>query len=610
MDFRQRKPQRFNMDMSAAEVKRAAALDGRALSSSTPQANTAEPNGSEILVRCLQVEGVKYLWGYPGGAVLYIYDALYKQDTIEHVLVRHEQAAVHAADGYARATGEVGVALVTSGPGVTNAITGIATAYMDSIPMVIITGQVPTAAIGLDAFQECDTVGITRPIVKHNFLVKDVRDLALTLKKAFHIARTGRPGPVVVDIPKDVSLKTTAFHYPETVEMRSYNPVRKGHGGQIRKAVQLLLAARRPYIYTGGGVILGNASAELRQLTDLLGYPCTNTLMGLGAIASSDPKFLGMLGMHGTYEANMTMQNCDVLLAVGARFDDRVIGNPKHFASVERKIIHVDIDPSSISKRVKVDIPIVGDVKEVLVELIAQIREAQARPDAAALSQWWSQINEWRKRECLAYKHSTDVIKPQMVVEKLWQLTQDRDTYITSDVGQHQMWAAQFYRFEEPRRWINSGGLGTMGVGLPYAMGIKLARPDSDVFCITGEGSIQMCIQELSTCLQYKTPVKIVSLNNRYLGMVRQWQQLDYGSRYSHSYMEALPDFVKLAEAYGHVGLLVEKPGDVEGALKEAIRLKDRTVFLDIRTDPTENVWPMVKAGQGITEMLLGSEDL
>ncbi|KQU77085.1 MULTISPECIES: acetolactate synthase 3 catalytic subunit [unclassified Rhizobacter] len=592
------------MDMSAAEIKRAASAQPH------PSSPSAEPNGSEILVRCLQAENVKFLWGYPGGAVLYIYDALYKQDTIEHVLVRHEQAAIHAADGYARATGNVGVALVTSGPGVTNAITGIATAYMDSIPMVIITGQVPTPAIGLDAFQECDTVGITRPIVKHNFLVKDVRDLATTLKKAFHIARTGRPGPVVVDIPKDVSQKTTAFHYPQSVEMRSYNPVRKGHGGQIRKAVQLLLAAKRPYIYTGGGVVLGNAAAELRELVNLLGYPCTNTLMGLGSFPASDPKFLGMLGMHGTYEANMTMQSCDVLLAVGARFDDRVIGNPKHFASVERKIVHIDIDPSSISKRVKVDIPIVGDVKDVLQELIAQVREAQARPDVQALSAWWGQINEWRKRECLSYKGSADVIKPQSVVEKLWELTKDRDTYITSDVGQHQMWAAQYYRFDEPRRWINSGGLGTMGVGLPYAMGIKLAKPDADVFCITGEGSIQMCIQELSTCLQYKTPVKIVSLNNRYLGMVRQWQELDYGGRYSHSYMDALPNFVKLAEAYGHVGLLVEKPSDVEPALREAIRLKDRTVFLDVRTDPTENVWPMVQAGKGISEMLLGSEDL
>jgi acetolactate synthase-1/2/3 large subunit len=590
------------MDMSAAEVKRAALAHANAA--------TTDPNGSEILVKSLQAEGVKFLWGYPGGAVLYIYDALYKQDSIEHVLVRHEQAAVHAADGYARATGEVGVALVTSGPGVTNAITGIATAYMDSIPMVIITGQVPTPAIGLDAFQECDTVGITRPIVKHNFLVKDVRDLASTMKKAFHIARSGRPGPVVVDIPKDVSLKTAPFDYPDTIAMRSYNPVRKGHGGQIRKAVQLLLSAKRPYIYTGGGVILGEASQELRVLADLLGFPCTNTLMGLGAIPASDPKFLGMLGMHGTYEANMTMQNCDVLLAVGARFDDRVIGNPKHFASVERKIIHVDIDPSSISKRVKVDVPIVGDVKEVLTELTAQIREATARPDARELQAWWSQIGQWRGRECLKYRESSEVIKPQMVVETLHRLTRGTDAYITSDVGQHQMWAAQYYGFDEPRRWINSGGLGTMGVGLPYAMGIKLAKPDADVFCITGEGSIQMCIQELSTCLQYGTPVKVLSLNNRYLGMVRQWQQLDYGGRYSHSYMDALPDFVKLAEAYGHVGLKIESPADVEPALKEAIRLKDRTVFLDIRTDPTENVWPMVQAGKGISEMLLGSEDL
>jgi acetolactate synthase-1/2/3 large subunit len=592
------------MDMSAAEVKRAA--------SAQPQPNSQFPelNGSEILVRCLQAENVKYMWGYPGGAVLYIYDALYKQETIEHVLVRHEQAAIHAADGYARATGEVGVALVTSGPGVTNAVTGIATAYMDSIPMVIITGQVPTPAIGLDAFQECDTVGITRPIVKHNFLVKDVRDLATTMKKAFHIARTGRPGPVVVDVPKDVSLKTCAFTYPDRIEMRSYNPVKKGHGGQIRKAMQLLLTAKRPYIYTGGGVILGNAAPELRELADLLGYHCTNTLMGLGATAASDPKFLGMLGMHGTYEANMTMQHCDVLLAVGARFDDRVIGNPKHFASVERKIIHVDIDPSSISKRVKVDIPIVGDTKDVLQEMIAHLRETQAKPDVQALSAWWGQINEWRKRECLSYKRSDDVIKPQYVVETLCELTRGKDVYVTSDVGQHQMWAAQFFRFEEPRRWINSGGLGTMGVGLPYAMGIKLAKPESDVFCITGEGSIQMCIQELSTCAQYKTPVKIISLNNRYLGMVRQWQQLDYGGRYSHSYMDALPDFVKLAEAYGHVGIKIEKPSEVLPALKEMIRMKDRTVFLDVRTDPTENVWPMVQAGKGISEMLLGSEDL
>ena len=581
-------------------------------SASAASGPSQELMGSDILVKALQAENVRYIWGYPGGAVLYIYDALYKQDTIEHVLVRHEQAAVHAADGYARATGDVGVALVTSGPGVTNAVTGIATAYMDSIPMVIITGQVPTPAIGLDAFQECDTVGITRPIVKHNFLVKDVRELAVTMKKAFHIARSGRPGPVVVDIPKDVSFKKTAWTgYPQDVQMRSYNPVKKGHGGQIRKALQMLLAAKRPYIYTGGGVLMANASPELRTLVDMLGYPCTNTLMGLGAYPASDPKFLGMLGMHGTIEANNAMQHCDVLLAVGARFDDRVIGNPKHFAQNERKIIHIDIDPSSISKRVKVDVPIVGDVKDVLVELIDMIKESGLKPDAQALAGWWQTIEGWRQRDCLKYdRDNTQVIKPQKVIETLFNLTRGEDVYITSDVGQHQMWAAQYYRFDEPRRWINSGGLGTMGVGIPYAMGIKLAKPDSDVFCVTGEGSVQMCIQELSTCLQYNTPIKVIALNNRYLGMVRQWQEIEYSGRYSHSYMDALPNFVKLAEAYGHVGMLIEKPEDVEPALREARRLKDRTVFLDIRTDPTENVFPMIQAGKGLTEMLLGSEDL
>ncbi|MEO9101081.1 MAG: acetolactate synthase 3 catalytic subunit [Burkholderiaceae bacterium] len=592
------------MEISQAEIAAAAAA--------ASETNLQELRGAEILIKALQAENVQFVWGYPGGAVLHIYDAFYKQDTIKHVLVRHEQAAVHAADGYARATGEVGVALVTSGPGVTNAITGIATAYMDSIPMVIVTGQVPTPAIGLDAFQECDTVGITRPIVKHNFLVKDVRQLADVMKRAFHIARSGRPGPVVVDIPKDVSFNKTMYSgYPETVSMRSYNPVRKGHGGQIRKALQLLLAAKRPFVYAGGGVLLANASAELRTLVDMLGCPCTNTLMGLGAYPASDPKFLGMLGMHGTLEANNAMQNCDVLLAVGARFDDRVIGNPKHFAQNERKIIHIDIDPSSISKRVKVDIPIVGDVKDVLGELIAMVRESDHRQNADALAGWWEAVEGWRKRDCLKYDRGDGtVIKPQYVVETLWNMTRDADTYITSDVGQHQMWAAQYYRFDEPRRWINSGGLGTMGVGIPYAMGVKMARPDSEVFCITGEGSVQMCIQELSTCLQYNTPIKIVSLNNRYLGMVRQWQEFDYEGRYSHSYMDALPNFVKLAEAYGHVGLLIERPEDVEPALREARRLKDRTVFMDFRTDPTENVFPMVQAGKGITEMLLGSEDL
>ena len=595
------------MEISKAEVASAAAA-----SAPSPSNAPQELRGAEILIKSLQAENVKHIWGYPGGAVLHIYDAFYKQDTIQHVLVRHEQAAVHAADGYARATGEVGVALVTSGPGVTNAVTGIATAYMDSIPMVIITGQTSVAAIGTDAFQECDTVGITRPIVKHNFLVKDVRQMAETIKKAFHIARTGRPGPVVVDIPKDVSFnKTTYTGHPKTVEMRSYNPVRKGHGGQIRKALQLLMTAKRPYIYTGGGVLLSNASNELRALVDMLGYPVTNTLMGLGAYPASDRKFLGMLGMHGTVEANNAMQNCDVLLAVGARFDDRVIGNVKHFMQVDRKIIQIDIDPSSISKRVRVDIPIVGDVKDVLTELIAMIKESGLKPDTQALSGWWDTIEGWRSRDCMKYSLGAgDVIKPQYVVETLWNMTKDADTYITSDVGQHQMWAAQYYKFDEPRRWINSGGLGTMGVGIPYAMGIKLAKPDSEVFCITGEGSVQMCIQELSTCLQYRTPIKIVSLNNRYLGMVRQWQQIDYEGRYSSSYMDALPDFVKLAEAYGHVGLLIEKPEDVEPALREARRLKDRTVFMDFRTDPTENVFPMVQSGKGITEMLLGPGDL
>ena len=595
------------MEISKAEIKSAAQASERAA-----PGHPEELRGAEILVKALQAEGVKYVWGYPGGAVLHIYDAFYKQDTIQHVLVRHEQAAVHAADGYARATGDVGVALVTSGPGVTNAVTGIATAYMDSIPMVIVTGQVPTAAIGLDAFQECDTVGITRPIVKHNFLVKDVRQMAEVMKKAFHIARSGRPGPVVVDIPKDVSFNKTAYTgYPETLNMRSYNPVKKGHSGQIRKALQLLLTAKRPYIYTGGGVLLGNATGELRELVDLLNYPVTNTLMGLGAFPATDRRFLGMLGMHGTLEANNAMQNCDVLLAVGARFDDRVIGNPRHFASVERKIIHIDIDPSSISKRVKVDIPIVGDVKDVLTELIAMVKESTTRADEKALADWWKSIEGWRSRDCLKYDRANqDVIKPQMVIETLWNMTRDADAYVTSDVGQHQMWAAQYYKFNEPRRWINSGGLGTMGVGIPYAMGIKLARPESEVYCVTGEGSVQMCIQELSTCLQYNTPITVLALNNRYLGMVRQWQEIEYSGRYSHSYMDALPNFVKLAEAYGHVGMLIERPQDVEPALREARKLKDRTVFMDFRTDPTENVFPMVQAGKGITEMLLGAEDL
>jgi len=572
-------------------------------------ATPPEMIGAEMLVQALHKEGVEFVWGYPGGSVLFIYDEIFKQDKFEHILVRHEQAAVHAADGYARATGKVGVALVTSGPGVTNAVTGIATAYTDSIPMVIISGNVPTYAIGEDAFQEADTVGITRPVVKHNFLVKDVKDLPLVLKKAFHIAQTGRPGPVLIDIPKDVSAAKGPFVYPETLEMRSYSPVVKGHSGQIRKAVALLQEAERPYIYTGGGVILSDSAPELKEFAELLGYPVTNTLMGLGGFPGSSPQFVGMLGMHGTYEANMAMQHSDVLIAIGARFDDRVIGNTQHFASHPRKIIHIDIDPSVISKRVKVDVPIVGNLKEVLVEMTAQLKVAGPFKNGDKVAAWWDQINEWRKKDCLKYDEASQIVKPQYVVQKLWELT-GGDAFITSDVGQHQMWAAQFYKFDKPRRWINSGGLGTMGVGLPYAMGIKKAFPDTDVFAITGEGSIQMCIQELSTCKQYNTPVKIVSLNNRYLGMVRQWQELTYNKRYSSSYMDSLPDFVKLAEAYGHIGMRIEKKSDVEGALKEAIRLKDRTVFMDFQTDPEENVWPMVQAGKGITEMLLGSEDL
>ena len=569
-------------------------------------------SGAEILVRCLQEEKVEHLFGYPGGAVLYIYDEIFKQDKVRHILVRHEQAAVHAADAYSRSSNKTGVCIVTSGPGLTNAVTGIATAYMDSIPMVIVSGQVPTHAIGLDAFQECDTVGITRPCVKHNFLVKDVKDLAMTMKKAFHIAQSGRPGPVLVDIPKDITRDRCKFEYPKEVSLRSYNPVVKGHLGQIKKAVQMILLAERPMVYSGGGVILSNASDELTELVDLLGAPCTNTLMGLGAYKASDPKFLGMPGMHGTYECNMAMQHCDVLIAVGARFDDRVIGNPKHFAQNPRKIVHIDIDPSVIAKRVKVDLPIVGDVREVLRDLLANLKEstaAVAKPSTRPYDAWWKQITEWRGLNCLAYKTSTEVIKPQSVVETVWRLT-NGDAFVTSDVGQHQMWAAQYYRFDKPRRWINSGGLGTMGVGLPYAMGVKFANPEAEVICITGEASIQMNIQELSTCQQYRIPVKILNLNNRYLGMVRQWQEVEYGSRYSESYMDSLPDFVKLAESYGHVGMRIDNPADIEPAIREALAMKDRLVFMDFITDQTENVWPMVQSGKGLTEMLLGAEDL
>ncbi len=574
------------------------------------EAQTTELTGAEIVSRCLAEEGIELIFGYPGGAVLPIYDELFKQDKVKHILVRHEQAAVHAADAYSRCTQKVGVALVTSGPGVTNAITGIATAYMDSIPLVVITGQVPTHAIGQDAFQEVDTVGITRPCVKHNILVKNVADIAPSIKKAFYLAGTGRPGPVVVDIPKDITLEKANFFYPKSVSLRSYNTITKGHSGQIRKAIQLLTQAERPVIYSGGGIILGNAAAELTQLVRKLGFPCTNTLMGLGGYPATDPLFLGMLGMHGTYEANMAMQNCDVLIAIGARFDDRVIGNPKHFAQESRKIIHIDIDPSSISKRVRVDVPIVGDVKEVLAELNRQLDETSDRSDFEkiddeSLKQWWEQIANWRSRECLKFDRDSEIIKPQLVVERLYELTKGQDVYVTSDVGQHQMWAAQFYKFDEPRRWLNSGGLGTMGVGLPYAMGAQFAHPQSTVICVTGEASIQMCIQELSTAKQYRLPLKIVNLNNRYMGMVRQWQEFFHGNRYAESYVDALPDFVKLAESYGHVGMQIDKPGDIDGALKEALSRKDDLVFMDFVTDQTENVFPMVPGGKGLSEMIL-----
>jgi len=566
---------------------------------------TVELSGAEIVVQCLKDEGVEYLFGYPGGSVLHIYDALFKQDEVKHILVRHEQGATHAADGYARATGKPGVVLVTSGPGATNAVTGIATAYMDSIPMVVFTGQVPTPVIGSDAFQEADIVGITRPCVKHNFLVKDVAKLAETIKKAFFIATTGRPGPVVVDIPKDITdprIKVP-YEYPASVNIRSYNPHVKGHPRQIKKGVELLLSAKRPMVYSGGGVVLGEASAQLTELARLLNFPITKTLMGLGAYPATDRQFVGMLGMHGTYEANMAMHECDVLLAVGARFDDRVTGKLAQFCP-GAKIVHIDIDPASISKTVRVDVPIVGEVAGVLSEMIEMLKASESKPDAEALAAWWEQIARWRSLECLRYDRNSGVIKPQYVVEQLWEAT-NGEAYVTSDVGQHQMWAAQFYKFDRPRRWINSGGLGTMGFGMPAAIGVKLAHPDADVACITGEASIQMCIQELATALQYRTPIKIVNLNNGYMGMVRQWQEFTYESRYSHSYLETIPDFGKLAEAYGHVGMRIEKPADVRPALDEALKLKDRTVFMDFLTDPAENVYPMIEAGKAQHEMRL-----
>ena len=562
--------------------------------------------GAEIFVRALKDEGVEYVFGYPGGAVLHIYDELFKQEQVKHILARHEQGAGHAADGYARATGKPGVLLVTSGPGVTNAITPIATAHMDSIPLVVFSGQVPKHLIGNDAFQEVDAIGITRPCVKHNFLVKDVRDLAATIKKAFYVATSGRPGPVLVDIPKDVTANSCEYEYPKSVEIRSYRPVVRGHPGQIKKALKLILGAKQPMIYTGGGVVLGNASEELREFTRTLGYPITNTLMGLGAYPASDRQFIGMLGMHGTYEANMAMHHCDVLIAIGARFDDRVTGDLAQFCPFA-KIVHIDVDPASIAKNVPVDVPIVGDVKSVLTDLNGLLRENPERAEPKPLAEWWKQIGEWQSVDCLRFNRNTEVIKPQYVIEKLWELT-GGDAYVTSDVGQHQMWAAQFYKFDQPRRWINSGGLGTMGFGLPAAMGVQMAFPEATVACITGEASLVMCIQELSTCLQYRLPVKVINLNNRYMGMVRQWQEFFYDKRYSHSYMDALPDFVMLAQSFGHVGVRVDKTADVEGALREALKQKDRLVLMDFITDQTENVYPMMASGKGQHEMHLSPD--
>lgn len=555
-------------------------------------------SGGDMLVRALQDEGVELIFGYPGGAALHIYDAIFRQKEIRHVLVRHEQGATHMADGYARSTGKVGVVLVTSGPGATNAITGIATAYMDSIPMVVISGQVPRDKIGEDAFQETDMVGCSRPIVKHSFLVNNAEEIPSVIKKAFYIASTGRPGPVVVDIPKDVTNPADRFpyRYPERLRMRSYTPPGKGHSGQVRKAVALLLSARRPVIYAGGGVVQGEGAELLTELAQLLNFPVTNTLMGLGAYPGSDKRFLGMLGMHGTFEANTAMHHADVILAVGARFDDRVTNTPGKFCP-GAKIIHIDVDPASISKTIVADVPIVGTVQAVLAEMLEMLKAGRERPDQSAIVDWWRQIDDWRERHGIytAPRYRTDgpMLMPQEVIQAVYEIT-GGDAFVTSDVGQHQMFAAQYYRFDKPRRWINSGGLGTMGFGLPAALGVKMAHPDSEVVCVTGEGSIQMCIQELSTATQYKLPVKILCLNNQALGMVKQWQEMQYEGRLSHSvYEESLPDFVKLAEAYGHMGVKIERREELHAVLRDVFAIKDRTVFIDVYVDPSEHVYPM-----------------
>ncbi|QKE62265.1 acetolactate synthase 3 large subunit [Aquipseudomonas campi] len=570
-------------------------------------------SGAEMVVRSLRDEGVKYIYGYPGGALLHIYDALFKEPEVTHILVRHEQAATHMADGYARATGKAGVVLVTSGPGATNAITGIATAYMDSIPMVVISGQVPSTVVGTDAFQETDMVGISRPIVKHSFIIKHPSEIPEVIKKAFYLAQSGRPGPVVVDIPKDMGDPSQKFEYsyPKKVKLRSYSPATRGHSGQIRKAAEMLLAAKRPVMYSGGGVVMGGASEPLTELAKMLNIPVTNTLMGLGAFPGNDRQFVGMLGMHGSYTANLAMHHADVILAVGARFDDRVInGETGAKFCPNAKIIHIDIDPASISKTIKADIPIVGPVDSVLTEMVAILKEIGETPNKDVVASWWKQIDEWRGSGRLFPFNEGDgsIIKPQSVIETLSEVTKG-DAYITSDVGQHQMFAAQYYRFNKPNRWINSGGLGTMGFGFPAAMGVKLNFPEADVACVTGEGSIQMNIQELSTCLQYDLPVKIINLNNGALGMVRQWQDMQYSSRYSHSYMESLPDFVKLAEAYGHVGMRITDLKDLKPKMEEAFAMKNRLVFLDIAVDTSEHVYPMQIRGGAMRDMWLSKTE-
>ncbi|MGY5452026.1 acetolactate synthase 3 large subunit [Agarivorans sp. MS3-6] len=566
-------------------------------------------SGAEMVVRCLQDQGIKHIFGYPGGSVLDVYDALFDSSDIEHVLVRHEQAAVHMADGYARATGEVGTVLVTSGPGATNTITGIATAYMDSVPLVILSGQVPTSLIGQDAFQETDMIGVSRPVVKHSFLVKKAEDIPAAIKKAYYIAATGRPGPVVIDLPKDVQnpLLKFPYEYPKSVSMRSYNPTLTGHKGQIKKAVKALAEAERPVLYVGGGAIMAEAGEQISQLVDLFNMPVTSTLMGLGAFSSTDPRFVGMLGMHGTYEANMSMHNADVIFAVGARFDDRVTNNVAKFCP-NATILHIDIDPTSISKTVRADIPIVGSVDAVIDQMLECIEETGAKNDADSLKDWWAQVDQWRSRKCLNYAKSDTVIKPQQVIESMYRVTKG-DAYVTSDVGQHQMFAALYYPFDKPRRWINSGGLGTMGFGFPAAMGVKFAFPDATVACVTGDGSIQMNIQELSTCLQYNVPVVIVSLNNRSLGMVKQWQKMFYDGRQSHSYMDSVPDFVKLAEAYGHVGMQVNHPDELDAAMEKAFSMKDRVVFMDIMVDPEEHVYPMQIKTEAMKDMWLSKTE-